>query len=262
MSEIIPPKMFKIPFPEPPTLEQHRAASAAWLSRCGPCLYENWPAELRALSFKTHSIELSIAERAAMFATFDGKRTEALPALMDRIGGEIAANFEGGAFARLSSRSPKDAYCETFRCLTGEDVIDRFAVSERILDDLVEYKYADHPCNLLLREWCDIPKHEEWRCFIRDRKIIGITQYFYTDDFSAIYRDQPDLRARLEQFLTDRVLPIMHIDTVVVDVWLRADPMVIEINPWGSSDPCLFTYADLDASKGEMRIVTPDPQTT
>ena len=66
------------------------------------------------------------------------------------------------------------------------DVLNSLVGSVRIADDMIQYEYADTPCNLLLRDYHAISKHEEWRCFIRNGQIVGITQYFYAMRFAEL----------------------------------------------------------------------------
>ena len=47
----------------------------------------------------------------------------------------------------------------------------------------------------------------------------------------------------------------VHIQNVVVDVWLADTPMLIEINPYGRSDPCLLGYEELEVADRLFRIV-------
>src|SRR5262249_11808306 len=147
-----------IPEPRIPTLEEHRATSARWLKRLGPCLYENWPQALKDLSFRTELVELMEADRKAIWAAMDGKEAPELAPLLAKLDHAIAA-FGGEAFVKLSSRSPKDWWPPEgpapFR--SGADILGTFAGSMRIADDLVEYDYADTPCYLLLREFKPIP---------------------------------------------------------------------------------------------------------
>jgi hypothetical protein len=230
-----------------PTLEEHRAASAAWLKRIGPCLYENWPQALKDLSFRTELMELTEEDRKSIWAMMDGKDEGA--ALREKIDRHVA-DFVDGFFAKLSSRSPKDCWPEEGPppCRSGADVLNLFACSMRIADDLIEYDYTDTPCYLLLREHRTIPKQEEWRCFIRKGEVVGITQYHYRDFFPKLVADKDQIADRIQKFLAERVLPHLHIDTVVVDVWLCDEPLLIEINPYGHSDPCLLTYSEIDGS--------------
>jgi D123 len=252
---------FKIPPLRMPTLEEHRATSAAWLKRIGSCLYENWPQTLKDLSFRTELVDLSEADRKAIWAAMDGKEAPEVARLVANLDHAIAA-FGGEAFVKLSSRSPKDCWPlegpEPFR--SGADVLGTFAGSMRIADDLIEYDYADTPCYLLVREFQPIPKHEEWRCFIRKGEVVGISQYHYRDFFPQLMAERTVIAGRIHQFLADRVLPHLHLDTVVVDIWLRDEPLLIEINPYGLSDPCLLDYEEMETATGWFRIVETDPK--
>ena len=40
-----------------------------------------------------------------------------------------------------------------------------------------------------------------------------------------------------------------------MDVWLGERPMLIEINPYGLSDPCLLDYAELETASKLFRLV-------
>jgi hypothetical protein len=240
-----------IPLPRLPTDEELQASAQRWLKPLRPCLYENWPSPLKSLSFRTCVIELSQTEIRAILDTFDEKYDVPILAAFEAKIDAVAAGFDEGFYAKLSSRSPKDSFhafnhLAEFRCRTGRDVLNLFSGSERILDDLCRYRRLDISCNLLLREYQQIPPQEEWRCFIRKGKIAGVSQYFHREHFPALAADHKAIAARCFDYLESTVLPMLHIDTVVVDIWLRDEPMVIEINPYGLSDPCLLSYPELE----------------
>lgn len=249
-------KEFFIPEPRMPTLEEHRATSAAWLKRIGSCLYENWPEALKALSFRTELVELTPADQELLWNILDGKPdVKTVRRLADSLTSSITAFDPKGCFVRLSSRSPKDWYYPGIPCLTtGDEIIDALVNSMRIVDDLMEYKYADIPCYLLLREYHQIPAEQEFRCFIREGQIVGVSQYEYRTFFPGLVRDRQAVAARCIAFL-ESILPKIHLQTVVIDLWLREEPLVIEINPYGLSDPCLLSYDEMETSTGLFRIV-------
>lgn len=245
---------FTIPKPVMPTIDEHRKSSAAWLSRIGPCLYENWPVALRSISFPTTWLELNQDDIEALLAMMDGKLIDNLPRLRTKIDQSLQA-YPDGCFAKLSSRSPKDFWGGDNPCRysTAKEILDIFASSERILSDLVEYEYADTKCYMIFREYHKIPKHEEFRCFVRDGKIAAVTQYHYRDQFHEL--SDPAWKSLCFDFLNTAVLPILHLPMVVIDLWMRPEPMVIEINPYGLSDPCLFDYAEIESEFGQFRIL-------
>jgi hypothetical protein len=241
---------FTIPEFKEPTLEEHRATSAVWLKRIGPCLYENWSEALKALSFRTKQVELTRADQDTLWNMFDNCRDErALSDLSHRLDEAMRVFDPAGCFARLSSRSPKDFYFPGVPLLkNGTELTTALLGSLRILDDLTEYRYAETPCFLLLREFHPIPPEQEFRCFIRDRKVVGITQYHYHDLFPQMAAEREQIAVRIQRFLDSSILPVLHLDTVVVDVWLRDDPLLIEINPYGLSDPCLLSYPEMEGN--------------
>lgn len=238
----------KIPILKMPTLEEHRAISAAWLSRIGPCLYENWPQALKDLSFRTELVELTREDQEILIGIIDNQPDAlANTTLPDKITEAIQTISHDGCFVKLSSRSPKDTfYPDVIRFRTGHEVLGAFSESERIIDDLIQYKYADTPCYLMLREFLPIPLHDEWRCFVRKGEIVGVTQYHYHEFFPQLTAGKAAAYEHILSFLVDRVLPHLHVDTIVVDVWLGDNPLLIELNPYGLSDPCLLSYQELD----------------
>jgi hypothetical protein len=141
--------------------------------------------------------------------------------------------------------------------------------SERIMNDLCRYKHAEEPLRLLFREWHWIRKADEFRCFIRNRKLVGISQYHCAAwdvwthakkpcSFYDIIARKIDIGAALAAFIETEIIPHLPVDDLVADLW--RDPFgkitLIEINPYGLSDPCLFTYEELETAAGEFRIAS------
>jgi hypothetical protein len=236
-----------------------------------PCLYTYWPERFKELSFKTEVIELTKSEIAEMAAEFDGKSDDPWsPALQGKVV-HGANQFSSGCFFKLESRSPKDNYwgeATNFRACSYRDVR-KLLYSERMLDDLVRYTHlASEPLRLLFREWHPIQKSGEFRCFIRNRKLAGISQYHYAgfDEcryknaplaFAKIYGRAKETEATLKAFIDAEVIPHMHVDHLVADLWLDHTGKItlIEINPYGLSDPCLFSYEELETANGLFKFV-------
>jgi hypothetical protein len=119
------------------------------------------------------------------------------------------------------------------------------------------------PLRLLFREWRIIPRDKEFRCFIRNRRLVGITQYHYAiydEEFMAnrpvafisIAARHKDQQAEIEHFISGEILPHLHMDNMVVDLFIdqAANAIkLIEINPYGLSDPCLLSYDELARTK-------------
>ena len=169
-----------------------------------------------------------------------------------------------GAFVRLGSRSPKDSrgfHEEGGRILPGEDPL-RFMLdcSERIYEDLllaIQHKYPPH---IWVRQWIDIPRWSEFRCFMRDRKLVGISQYNYLEDEVFPEIDPEFCRWAIEAFFPS-FLSATAMRDVVLDVYIKTkttaphqvvtEVKLLEINPFFElTDPCLFSWHgnDMDGS--------------
>jgi hypothetical protein len=167
---------------------------------------ENWPPALSALSIAQVDIPLSRHDIFAIgtnmidwFESFG--ETTVDPSYLIHLLDDAIKAFPNGAFVRLGSRSPKDAFvrAEQFRVRSGAEAFTVLtAGSERIYSDLqaaLTFEYSPH---IFLREWTDIPKCSEFRCFMRDRQLIGISQYFYRHHFSEIADDKDRIREAIE----------------------------------------------------------------
>jgi hypothetical protein len=77
-----------------------------------------------------------------------------------------------------------------FRVRSGSRALAIILTSrERVRFDLAAAYLAAYLPHLFLREWINIPRWREFRCFMLDRQLCGISQYHYTDGVSY-----PDMR--------------------------------------------------------------------
>ena len=235
--------MFKMPTPE-----EHRAVSLKWLERVQPTLIDQWPAELAALSIPTKMVKLDVdAVWEALCAVHDGKGIA--PVLRD-LAAELDAEMDWNRkFVRLNSRSPKDAIWpfEVPAMISGKEAVSMMLSSMRVMDDLMEFKWvSEQPAYVCLRDWVyDFRTECEYRCFVKDGKLIAVTHYDYTKPFRAPEDGGKELRQRIDKWFAETLSPTLPIQTVVFDIHANRDGtfLLIEINPYGRSDPCHFeTY--------------------
>ena len=249
-----------------PTPQEHRETSLKWLSRVQPTLIDQWPAELAALSMPTDLVKLDSGEFFhALCKWHDADEgipeyIRELAALLDE---KIGWNRK---FVRLNSRSPKDwpwPY-EVPATLSGKEAVSMLASSERVLDDMLEFKYVpEQPAYICLREWVHwIRGTNEFRCFVKHGDLIAVTHYDYRKPVPQWVVDEAKaLRASIDGFFSEKLRPTLPIDTVVFDVALNRDRqlLLIEINPYGLSDPCWFgSYAEVERATGPIQFSEPD----
>jgi len=226
---------------------------------------ENLPLQL--LEIPTVVLRLSWSELDAMIEAFEcyadgyAPSNEAqgiIEGIRKRLDELIEGDFPNGCFAKLGSRSPKDSW-EVFSngtcCRNGNDVLRRFFDSERISDDLYVARANNYLPYIVLRKWLDIDDWREFRCFVQNGELVGISQYYYRSFFPQI-RDNKDT---IEEAIKKKIWGIKDLlptDTIIVDVFYNDDGTVtvIECNPFGDlTDPCLFDWGKDSFSEFEFR---------
>lgn len=211
---------------------------------------EHWPAEVQAGSFRQRGLALGTAQvhalgrangvQPARFdALPDGDRTlRVVEAALDA----LFAEFPGGAFVRLGSRSAKDTplgLASGGQARTGAQALRLLSSgSRRVAHDLAWALQQQLTPWIWLREWQDIPWADEWRCFVRGGRLVGVGQYHAAQVLPSAHAGQA--RAALPQ-LSRRAAQLSRAlarSDFVFDVWLRnagQAPLLIELNPWGPS---------------------------
>lgn len=235
---------------------RHRFAQAC------PTFLENWPVALQALSIAQEDLALDLAEARALGSNirhFGHWFGPGPPLNLDSLALRLASalrRFPAGAFVRLGSRSGKDS---DLAIAGGQRVHDAAAAlrlltdgSERIASDLRQCIARGYAPHLFVREWQPIAPWSELRCFMRQRRLVGICQYdcINLGPSPQLAALAPRVPPVIEQFFVD-FRRAVHLDDVVFDVFLQTDveaprrlsPRLLEINPFGpQTDAVLFDW--------------------
>jgi hypothetical protein len=244
-----------------------------------PTEIENWPRGLLECSIETAIVGLNQEQTTALRTTnlyslemgMEKPPKNAAKVLNDLkavLSGVISARFPNGAFVRLGSRSPKDSWDgihKGFRCRHGQRVLKLLTDSERIHDDLLLAKHHNHLPVLVLRKWIDIEDWQEFRVFIKDRRLVGISQYGYDDFYPQIPARLPEIEATIrEEYET--VINLLPANNMIADFVLfekdgRLKATLLEINPFFIyTDPCLFDWDKDTFDTFNFRYVTESPK--
>lgn len=246
-----------------------------------PTYIENWPIALRNLSMSSYGIELSINQAKSLglhiwefgetFADYRLSKQTAMRVyvrLMNNIDFAIHS-VANGVFVKLGSRSPKDRYNRnevSDKCMNAKNAIDVLTGgSERISDDLHLAIHHNYKPYIWIREWVDMPKWAEFRCFVYKGELVGISQYFYDEHFRELSLNSSLIKAEIVYYFFNCVKPACHLDTYIFDVYAK-NPLklqLIEINPFiDLTDFCLFndcrkemSLPDFDKFDGGFRYV-------
>lgn len=240
-----------------------------------PTQIENWSQELLGRSIKTMILRLTTEEARALrglnsYALEMGDEPPqgakaTVDAIRQRID-EAAKEFPGGFFVRLGSRSPKDSWDGIrggFLCRDGARAIHLLCDSERVCDDLGPAIALGISPAIVLREWMEIPEAGEFRTFVRDGRLVGISQYFYEGFYPEIARNEEAILKAIQEE-SERVIPLLPAKNMIVDYIVGAKraatgevlpgAVLLEINPFfGWTDPCLFDWQEDKFTEFEFR---------
>jgi len=228
------------------------------------CHIGNWPGELLALNAPVHTVPLS-GEDALVLAS----QSEALWPVLD-----------------VSSRQPlsADFWGELEGCLDGQDYFPRLGMCSFKFADRVQPVYdIESAERLLLRSnprvgsillndleqknetalylfaWRDVPAWSEFRLFIRDRRVVGISQYHHQDIYQEIQSGLETIHAVMMPFCRE-LIASLHMETVIVDAFAERQfdgrylMRLIELNPFiQRTDSCLFNWKNGGDFNGKLR---------
>lgn len=231
---------------------------------------ENWEPDLLSLSIETRSIELDVADIwvlggfTPLFRDLTGyfvgeyfsekflkdidRVLEKTPLVAPRIGFCSWKSPRIPILASYQSRGVLFTICSE---------------NERVARAIVAHLSSGTALFLHLRKWRDIPPWSEFRIFIRDRRVIGISQYHHQTGFPEIVANQAAIKTSLSSFCHD-LIDALHVDTVVADVFVdrqedgRFSATLIELNPFiQRTDPCLYTWKNGGDFDGGIRYRKP-----
>lgn len=238
-----------------------------YFNKVKPTYIENWPDNLLKHSIPAILIPLSSAEVDALIAfnfmqIEDGKipTEENIKKIKDieKTIDEQLKEFPNGAFIRLGSRSPKDSYLAfkmKYQCTSGKDGVKWLCDSERISDDLYLARSNNYTPYIILRPWIKIKPWQEFRCFYKDRELVGISQYNYLKGvtFDKIIKNTDIIEWSL-QIKSKEICNLLPSKDVVVDYIVKikeygqertCEVIMLEINPFMTlTDPCLFSWKE------------------
>lgn len=242
---------FAMPSPEEAQANMERV----W-NRAAHAAIDQWPDEIAALSVPTILIPLDLEDITDIFEYHKEGWDKIMQKYADLI--DKAIGWEPH-FIRLSTRSPKDV-TQTYPTITcsGKQAMDWISNSMRCMDDICIASGAKKPIFIALRKVYQSHPGGEFRCFAKDGKMIAVSRYDYDNEALGEY-DGDAIFSQLSAWYEEHIAP--HYQTIVFDVELfsygengkQNEPLLIEVNPYGLSDPCLFKNYDVIESEGGFR---------
>ncbi|XP_012298847.1 translation initiation factor eIF2 assembly protein isoform X2 [Aotus nancymaae] len=108
-------------------------------------------------------------------------------------------------------------------------------------DPFIEYE-------LVLRKWCELIPGAEFRCFVKENKLIGISQRDYTQYYDHISKQKEDICRGIQDFFKKHIQYKFLDEDFVFDIYRdsRGKVWLIDFNPFGEvTDSLLFTWEEL-----------------
>lgn len=172
----------------------------------------------------------------------------------------------GGCVApKLNWSAPIDAAWvnagNTIKCTSVNDILLLLKSSDHIMSDLqhplIEVNDQDNEIavsngtieyELVLRKWENINPALEFRVFIHNNHIIGISQRDL-NHYIFLQELKPKFKSLIDDFVNKKVIPKFKLSKFIIDVYIPSPynkVVIIDINPFSrKSDPLLFTWNEL-----------------
>ncbi|PIA26155.1 hypothetical protein AQUCO_09600012v1 [Aquilegia coerulea] len=176
----------------------------------------------------------------------------------------------GAVFPKLNWSAPKDsAWMSTtgnLRCTSFSEVTLLLKSSDSLVHDLCHAydscsdKVSSRPPTffLALRKWYPtFHPQMEFRCFVRNQRLIGISQREVSVFNPDIIQKKHELEMLIKEFFTRNVQQKFESENYTFDVYVKADTQVklVDFNPWADFTlPLLFTWEDLQENLEEDYI--------
>lgn len=229
---------------------------------------EHWRQDLRDLSLPGVSIELSLADTVTLGMASSWFRQNCVsplvPGWTKQVQTELAARvatFPNGIMPRIGFCSWKGTQAAHLPSHSVRGVM--YTITQdhtRVGRAIAAYINSGQPVVLHLREWLDIPPESEFRIFIKNKRIIGVSQYNWRVRF-------PDMATHIGHVATaigalaEPLMDALHVDSTVADVYVykkdeQLKATLIELNPFlPRTDACLFDWNTPAGFDGSIRFV-------
>uniref|UniRef100_A0AAQ4PLQ7 Translation initiation factor eIF2 assembly protein n=1 Tax=Gasterosteus aculeatus aculeatus TaxID=481459 RepID=A0AAQ4PLQ7_GASAC len=196
---------------------------------------------------------------APEFPEFTSKVLEAINALGGRV------------FPKLNWSAPRDANWialnSSLQCDSLTDIFLLFKSSDFITHDLTKpfllCSDQDSPdplvnYELVLRKWSELIPGGEFRCFVKENKLIAISQRDYTQHYQHVLKQEEQILHAIQAFFSQHIQYNFLDEDFVLDVYRDSQGRVwlIDVNPFGEvTDSLLFSWEELKSCQSILKIL-------
>ncbi|KJE94530.1 hypothetical protein CAOG_05163 [Capsaspora owczarzaki ATCC 30864] len=181
----------------------------------------------------------------------------------------------GPVFPKLNWSAPQDASWiipgGTIKCVSADEVFLLLKSSDFIVHDLCHsfdecsdlHDEPDSvPMFLALRRWHDLLRSMEFRCFVRNRQLIAISQRDVSNFYDFLPGMRATIRLQIAEFFAEHVRENFPNNDYVFDMYFNPSREIIKLvdfNPYHApTSTALFDWEELEGLSGEtveVRVV-------
>lgn len=204
--------------------------------------------------------EAEAASEAPSFPHLDAQIKEAI----NKLGGSV--------FPKLNWSCPKDATWislnNSMKCVTPGDIYLLLKSSEFISHDLMQpFKDCEDASDatvagdvkyvLVLRKWLSLNPSSEFRCFVKNGAVVGISQRDCTNCYHHISLQKDEILQDVMSFYNEVIGGKFPDNDYTFDVYRETKDVVklIDFNPFGkTTDSLLFEWDDLNNAIDQLEV--------
>lgn len=175
---------------------------------------------------------------------------------------EATIEFDGAVFPKLNWSSPLDAVWisldGTLKCSCPSDVYLLLKSSDRIASDLCEsFNHCEdgdgemsEGFELVLRKWVEISPGMEFRCFVKNHRLVAISQRDTSSFYKFIEENEIDICKDIYCFYNSKIAYKFPDSSFVFDIYRDAanKVLLIDFGPFGSAtDSLLFSWSEIES---------------
>lgn len=180
---------------------------------------------------------------------------------------EAVSDLGGSVFPKLNWSAPRDAawisHNGTLKCKSVNEIFLLLKSSDVIAEQLSNpfidcedcQSESDVRYELVLRKWMDIYPGMEFRCFVKNGELVGISQRDISSFYSFIKENQEDIITDILLFFENKIAEAFPDSCYVFDVYRYADQKVLllDFSPFGTpTNPLLFTWSEFTEDELEQ----------
>jgi len=173
---------------------------------------------------------------------------------------DAITSLGGAVIPKLNWSAPKDAAwvnSGTLECRTAGDVYMLVKSSDfcnfdvnHAAKDVRDEQPANVKFQLALRKFCNLYPSQEFRCFVRNRQMIAISQRHHSQHWPHLAQSRGSIQRVIQDFYAAVVSPIVELEKYTFDIYIDKKERIwlLDLNVWASrTDALLFEWSELQS---------------